>query len=172
VTPPSSWISTGIASLALVATSVNVYYTNSSYRLNQETQKATIFSQFQQQYSAIDGRFPAEVLSPDYHPARGSDEYRRLLDYWIFCYSEWYETQKNGAASYKDLWDDYYAGLISHAFDIPSLRFVLMDMFQSYGTDGKDMQEFYNALRQLAADKGKPLVGETQAPAMAKAEAR
>ena len=40
--------------------------------------------------------------------------------------------------------------------DIPSLRYTLIIMMQTYGHQ-EYMQEFYNALRSLAANKGKPL---------------
>jgi hypothetical protein len=51
VKPPSNWISTVIAGLALMATIVNAFVAHSSYLLNQGTQKAAIFPQFQQQYN-------------------------------------------------------------------------------------------------------------------------
>jgi hypothetical protein len=163
----SSWISIVIAAFALIATSANVYFAHSSYVLNQGTQKAAIFSQFQQQYTAIEGRFPALMQKPDFRPAVGSDDFRKLQDYWIFCYAEWYETNIADPASYNDLWVNYYSDLILNAMDIPSLRYTLVIMMRDYGVNRKYMQEFYSAMRRLAADAGKPL--SANAPVIAKA---
>ena len=56
------FVSKNVAMLALVVTTMNAYLAHSTYTLNQGTQKAAIFSQFQQQYTAIEARFPAEGL--------------------------------------------------------------------------------------------------------------
>ena len=151
-----SWVSRNTALLALVVTTMNVYMAHSSYVVLQGTQKAAIFSQFQLQYSAIAARFPAEMLKPDFRPVVGSDDFRKLQDYWIFCYAQWYETNKADPGSYNDLWVNYYSGLVLNAMDIPSLRYTLIIMMQTYGHQ-QYMHEFYNALSNLAANEGKPL---------------
>ena len=76
-----SWVSRNTALLALIVTTMNVYMAHSSYKVLQGTQKAAIFSQFQLQYNAIAARFPAEMLKPDFRPAPGSDDFRKLQDY-------------------------------------------------------------------------------------------
>jgi hypothetical protein len=149
---------------ALIATVVNVLVAHSSYELNQETQQAAIFSQFQQQYNSIAARFPDHLLDPHFRPARGTDDYRRIEDYWIFCYAEWYETQKGQPDLYRELWTNYYSGLIQNALETPSLRYVLISMFENYGVKRQDMREFYSALRDLAANEGEPLTPEPQRP--------
>jgi hypothetical protein len=151
------WVSRNTALLALVVTTMNVYMAHSSYKVLQGTQTAAIFSQFQLQYNAIAARFPADMLKPDFRPMIGSDDFRKLRDYWIFCYAQWYETNKADPGAYNDLWVTYYSGLVLNAMDIPSLRYALIIMMQTYGHQ-EYMQEFYDALRQLAADKGKPLI--------------
>jgi hypothetical protein len=162
-----SWVSRNTALLALVVTAANALVAHSSYTLNQGTQKAAIFSQFQQQYTAIEGRFPPQMQQPDFRPPVGSDDFRKLQDYWIFCYAEWYETNIGDPASYNDLWVNYYSDLILNAMDIPSLRYTLAIMMRDYGANRKYMQEFYSALRHLAANAGKPLTAD--APVIAKA---
>ena len=139
---------------ALLATVANSYFTYNSYTLSQEIQKSALFSQFQQQYDSISARFPNNLLEKDYQPKRGSNEYKRLQDYWIFCYAEWFATNKSGNSGYRNLWTDYYVGLIQNALEIPSLRYVLQDMMQSYGTDKLKMQAFYNEIRRLAQQEG------------------
>ena len=97
------------------------------------------------------------MLKPDFRPVVGSDDFRKLQDYWIFCYAEWYETNKGDPTSYNELWVNYYSGLILNAMDIPSLRYTLIIMMHDYGHQ-KYMQEFYIAMHNLAASEGKSLV--------------
>lgn len=105
----------------------------------------------------------------DFRLAVGSDDFRKLEDYGIFCYAEWFETNKGDPASYNDLWVAYYSGLILNAMDVPSLRYTLIIMMQDYGHQ-EYMQEFYNDMRGLAAKEGKPLTAD--ATAVAKAASR
>lgn len=90
-------------------------------------------------------------------PPRGSPDYKRLQDYWIFCYAEWYQTKRPGQEHFKDMWDDYYAGLIANSLEIPSLRYVIHDMMQYYGLKRDMMRAFYKEIRDLAERNGQPL---------------
>jgi hypothetical protein len=151
------WISAVIAVFALGATAYSAYTSHASLELTRETQQLALFSQFQNEYAAIALHFPAQLLDRNFRPARDSDDYKRLEDYWIFCYAEWYATQRTDPLLYGRLWNEYYANLILNALEIPSLRYVLTDMMTSYGVKRSDMQRFYAELNKLAEDAGEPL---------------
>ena len=159
ITPP--WLSAAIAALALFATITNTYFSYSSFNLNRAAQrdnlKTSVFSQFQQQYSAVNSRFPSKLLDPQFRPERGSDDYYRLEAYWIFCFSEWYATQRINPVAFGDLWDSYYAPLIQNALDIPSLRYALENMITNYPLSRADWREFFLVIAKLARDGGHPL---------------
>ena len=147
----SHWLTIGIAMLALVATVFNVL-------VAQSNEQVAIFAQFQQEYSEVAARFPKQMLDENFRPPQGSDDYKKLEDYWIFAYAEWFGTEKNGPIILgTNLWTRYYAGLITDALEIPSLRYVLEDMIRDSKTKRKDMAEFFDVLRQLAERDGKPL---------------
>jgi len=151
---------------ALVATSVNAWSAFHSLRFNRETaiqtQKATMFSQFQQQYTVVSSRFPAQHLDPNFRPARGSDDYARLQAYWFFCFSEWYATTKLNPDAFRSLWDTYYSRLIGGALDIRSLRYVLEDMIQNGKLIGRDWPLFFSEVALIAQRQGHPLSVEVE----------
>jgi hypothetical protein len=149
-----NWVSVFVSALALTATVYIAYTSSTSIALDRETQKMALFALFEQEYTGIESRFPSRIYDPDFRPARKSDDYKRLEDYWILCYAEWYATNKTGSAAYHDLWSNYYAGHVVDALDTSSLRYVLIDMFQNYGAKDKNMQQFYEALRGLARNAG------------------
>jgi len=153
----SKWISILVAVMAAIITGANAYVTYLSYSLNTENQKAALFSQFQNEYNSIASRFPDKVLNPDFKPARGSGDYKKLQDYWIFCYAEWYQTKRRGQTTFVDMWDNYYSGLISNALEIPSLRYVIQDMMKFYGLKQGNVRDFYSEMRVLAINNGTPL---------------
>lgn len=153
----SKWVAIGVAVLAAIIAGGNSYVTYLSYNLNSENQKAALFSQFQSEYSGIASRFPPRLLEPNFTPPRGSPEYKRLQDYWIFCYAEWYQTKRPGQKSFSDMWDSYYAGLISNSLEIPSLRYVIQDMMKYYGLKRATMRDFYGEIRALAEQNGQPI---------------
>ena len=97
------------------------------------------------------------MLKADFRPERGSDDYRKLEDYWIFCFAEWYATEKVLPQSRDLLWNRYYAELIGNALATPSLRYVFTDMRQYYGAGSSDWVEFYGAISRLAKAGGHPL---------------
>lgn len=144
--------------LALGFTTINVYVSYLSYQLGSDIQQSAIFAQFQMQYNMIASRFPAPLLDPTFRPVHGSEDYRRLTDYWIFCYAQWFETEKSRFASHRALWTQYYSGLVLNALEIPSLRYVFLEMQKDYGVNRPEMQEFYRAIGELAAKAGQPLV--------------
>jgi hypothetical protein len=167
-TPPRArkhlldWVAIGISFLAVIATVTSAYYARDGYKLNSETQKTALFSQFQQQYSAVSSRFPPEFQEPNFHPKRGSDDYARLEAYWLFCYSEWYATHRLSPKAYRRLWNEYYTPLIENALNTPSLRGVLEDMIMSYNINRGDYRPFFRELAALAHQAGTPLSCEVQ----------
>jgi hypothetical protein len=156
-----SILSTLISLIALIATIVNAHSSYSALQFNQratmETQQAALFAQFQHEYSSVNSRFPAAYLDPKFQPVRGSDDYARLQSYWIFCYSEWYATNKFDPDSFKRLWTDYYSPLVTDGLDIPSLRYVLEDMIKTHLLERGSWDEFLIELSKLARASGKPL---------------
>jgi hypothetical protein len=152
-----NWVSVGVSALALAVSACVAYTSYNSLVLNRETQQAALFAQFQQEYTAVAARFPPQIYDPDFRPVRGSDEYKRLEDYWVFCYAEWYATNKTRSAAYHELWNSYYSDLVLNALNTPSLRYVLIDMFHNYGVKRTTLQEFYEALRNLARSEGETL---------------
>ena len=56
---------------------------------------------------------------------------------------------------------DYYAGLITDATEIPSLRYVLEDMLTDPQFKRKDMQPFFRIVQDLAKTNGDPLKATT-----------
>jgi hypothetical protein len=150
----TKWVSIGVAMVAAIITGANVYVTYLSYGLNAENQKAALFSQFQNEYSSIASNFPDKLLDANFKPARGSSDYKKLQDYWIFCYAEWYQTKRTGQGPFLDMWDNYYAGLIANALEIPSLKYVIIDMMNSYGLKQQSVQSFYNEIRNIGSRTG------------------
>ncbi len=162
------WVAIFVSALALIATSINAYSAYSSFELNRETQRAqlnisreaqrtAIFAQFQQQYTFVFARFPAKFLNPNFRPKRGTDAYARLEAYWLFCFSEWYATNRLAPDAYADLWDTYYTPLIMNGVSIPSLHYVLEDMISDYPLERGDYRNFFKALANLARKAGNPL---------------
>ena len=93
----------------------------------------------------------------DFRPLPSSGDYKRLEDYWIFAYAEWFATVKNKPFLGTDLWETYYSGLVTDALEIPSLRYVAEDMMRANGDRRKDLTEFFAVLRELASRAGRPL---------------
>ena len=154
--------------MALWATSYSAWTAHASLELTQQAQQTALFSDFQQDYTEISARFPERFLEQGFRPPRGSDEYKRLQDFWIFGYAEWFATNKLGPGVFKTLWDNYYAGLMTDALHIPSLRYVLLDMVEGEGSRRDDMHAFLATLTALAAKAGTPLLPpahEATAPA-------
>ena len=46
----------------------------STEQISHETQRQDVFGQFQDQYRAMDERFPKRLHDPNFRPNRGSDE--------------------------------------------------------------------------------------------------
>ena len=158
----SNWLSLVIAMMALSATCYSAWTAHASLELTQRAQQVTLFTDFQEDYTEISARFPERFLEPDFRPPRGSDDYKRLQDYWIFGYAEWFATNRLGPDTFRRLWTDYYAGLMTDALNIPSLRYVLLDMVEGQGSRRDDMRPFLSTLRALAATAGNPLVPTAQ----------
>jgi hypothetical protein len=146
-----------ISGLALAATIVNALSSYRTLTISRQSEEAQIFLQFQEAYNAVAARFPARLLDPDFRPARGSDEYRRLQEYWIFCFAEFYATHDLNGGAYTDLWTRYYATLAANALDIASLRYVATDMMRLPEASRGALPIFYGALSDLARAAGKPL---------------
>lgn len=153
----SDWMSTGIAVLVLGASAYIAYTSKSSLELTQQTQRLILFGQFQQEYTTIATNFPSQLFDPSFRPARGSSDYKRLEDYWIFCYAQWFATNKTNPPILRDLWASYYSELVTNALRTPALRYVLTDMSQTYGAPGGTVHEFYDAMRELSRKAGIPL---------------
>lgn len=155
------WVAIGVSALAMLATSINAYWAYNSFKLNSETQhsqltiaaeaqKTAMFAQFQQQYTFVVSRFPSRFLDPTFQPKQGSDDYARLEAYWLFCYSEWYATNRLAPDAYRDLWKTYYTPHIMNALSIHSLRYVLEDMIMRYSLKRGDYRAFFDSLADIA----------------------
>ena len=147
-----------VSTLALAATALNAWSAFSSYRLNNQTQQTVLFTQLLQQYRAIAAQFPNGILDPAFHPAAGSEDYWKILQFWQYAYVEWFATNKLNPALYNKLWAGYYSHRIVNALAVPALRAVLIDQMRSASASDLDTAEFYDALRQLASQNGTPLL--------------
>lgn len=167
------WIAIFISVLAMTATGINAWYSHNSFQLNSETQRASlrialetqktaIFSQFQQQYSLVFARFPKRFLDPTFRPKLGTDDYARLEAYWLFCFSEWFATNRLAPDAYGDLWRTYYSPLIMNGLGIPSLRYVLETMMTHYPLERGDYRTFFLSLSDLARKSGDPFSAEVE----------
>lgn len=127
-----------------------------------QTQRTTLFSQFQQQYGAVSASFPHGYLNPKFRPAYGTDDYGRLQAYWFFCFSEWYATHRVNQEAFGDLWAQYYSPLIADGLKVQSLRYVLEDRIRSRGVGNGDWTAFLRELGRIARDHGEPLSTNAQ----------
>lgn len=154
-----------ISSLAMIGTLINAFVAANSfnvnreaYQLNQDNLKTTVFLQLQQHYNSVAASLPEKMFEADFMPESGSADYKKLLNYLLVCYAEWYETNKMSNGAFVGLWTQYYSSLIQNALvQFPSVRHVLEDMMLSYGTNDPNIQEFYLAMRMLAEQGGKRL---------------
>ncbi len=154
-----------ISTLAMIGTLINAFVAANSfninreaYQLNQENLKTTVFLQLQQHYNSAAENLPERMMESDFMPEPGSADYKKVTNYWLVCYAEWFQTNKASNGDFVSLWTQYYAGLIQNALtQFPSARRVLEDLIQSYGANNPDMQEFYSVMRTLAERGGKPL---------------
>jgi type II secretory pathway pseudopilin PulG len=159
-------LSLAISIFAFLASGATAWTAQESLRFNKQTQadaqKTTIFAQFQQQYLSINSQFPPQLTQADYRPPRDSGEYDRLEAYWLFCFSEWYATQRVNHDLFGDLWSDYYAPLIADGLDIPSLRYVLEDMLNTRPLVRGEWGAFFAEIARIAREDGKPLSPQTE----------
>jgi hypothetical protein len=158
-----------VSTLAFAATTLSAWSAFASFRLNNQTQQTVLFTQLLQQYRAIASQFPNRILDPDFHPAVGSDDYWKILQFWQYAYVEWFATNKLNPALYNKLWDSYYSHRIVNALAVPSLRAVLIDQMRLVSVADRDTAEFYDALRKLARDDGSPLVDDQHGTPLPKA---
>ena len=150
-----------VSIIALGASGLTAWTAHDALRFNKRAQaaaqKTAIFAQFQQQYLAVSGQFPAQVTDPSFRPVRGSADYDRLEAYWFFCFSEWYATHRVNPEQFGDLWDDYYAPLVADGLEIPSLRYVLEDIVGSKALDRGEWGPFLSEIGRIAREDGQPL---------------
>jgi len=150
-----------ISILALLASGLTAWTARDALQFNKQSQtdaqKTAIFAQFQQQYLAVSGQFPAQLTDPHFRPTRDSGDYDRLEAYWLFCYSEWYATHRVNQDLFGDLWTHYYEPLIADGLDIQSLRYVLEDMINTRSLDRGDWGPFFAEIARIARDDGHPL---------------
>jgi hypothetical protein len=163
-----NWIAITVSGLAMIGTGINAWSAFHNFELNsetqreslgiaQDTQKTALFSQFQQQYTAVRAGLPARLNDPTFKPLLGTDEYSHLEAYWFFCFSEWYATNKLSPGAYGGLWKNYYSPLIMNALEIPSLRYAAESMILHYPLDRGDYREFFSELAGLTRLAGNPL---------------
>ena len=161
-----------ISSLAMIGTMISAFVAANSfnvnkeaYQLNQDNLKTSVFLQLQQHYNSVAAGLPEKMFDPDFKPEPGSADYKKLLNYLLVCYAEWYETNKMSNGAFVGLWSDFYSSLIQNALvQFPSVRHVLEDMMLSYGTNDPNIQEFYLAMRMLAEQGGQPLAPKPDKP--------
>jgi hypothetical protein len=155
-----------IALLALLASGLTAWTAHDALRFNKSAQaaaqKSLIFAQFQQQYQAVSNQFPAQLHDPAFRPARDSGDYDRLEAYWIFCFSEWYATQRVNPEVFGDLWPEYYAPLIADGLEIPSLHYVLEDTVATHSLDHGEWGPFLQEIARIAREDGHPLRPELE----------
>lgn len=156
-----------IAAFAAAAgAGASAYYSkqtlDSAERINRETQRTNVFSQFQEQYNAVSSRFPPRVMDRKFRPKRGSDEYAKLEAYWFFCFSEWYSTTQENSTALSDLWKNYYRPLIADGLETPALRYVLEDRVRSRGSGQGAWNSYLRDLAQLARQHERPLAPDVE----------
>ncbi len=81
-----NWVSVGISGLALAASAWVAYTSYISLVVGREAQQIALFTQFEQEFTAVAARFPPRIYDPDFRPERGSDDYKRvgrLLDFLL-----------------------------------------------------------------------------------------
>ena len=154
---PAELFAAVISTVALAATVTSAWSSYNALSVSRRAQNANIFLQFQQDYVLVASRFPDRMRDPTFRPPRASDDYRRLEEYWIFCFAEWYATHDLGNGAYDDLWLGYYAALAQGALDIPSLRYVLNDMRSRQVDYSGAFPEFFRELVRLSKGTKNPL---------------
>jgi len=167
----SSWrvqVADSIAIVAVVISVVTAFFAwgalntdrealHSNAKAALDAERTTLFLQFEDQYYAIAGRFPKQLHDPTFQPAPQTDDYARLQAYWIFCFSEWYATQRVNPSAFGDLWVKYYEPLIATGLKIQSLRYVLEDNVRTHGVGSGDWTVFLRTLEGIASAHGQPL---------------
>jgi hypothetical protein len=155
-----------ISVLALLASGLTAWTARDALSFNKRAQsdalKAALFSQFQQQYLAVNSQFPAQLINANFRPQRDSADYNRLEAYWLFVYSEWYATQRVNPDAFGSLWANYYAPLVGDALDIPSLRYVAEDMVASRALERGEWGPFLKEVARIAREDGEPLRPELE----------
>ncbi|HWJ59391.1 MAG TPA: hypothetical protein VNR68_07150 [Sphingomicrobium sp.] len=156
-----SLLSLSISALALMASGLSAWTATKALDFNRrassDTQRSTLFWQFQNQYSAVASRFPPQMLDPAFRPADGSDEYARLEAYWFFCFAQWYATHRVNPENFGELWDGYYVPLIADGLETPSLRYVMESMIMSNKMAKGDFNNFLVEMGRIARESGQPL---------------
>lgn len=156
-----------LSGVAVLISGVSVYTGRQTLHEDEkataDTQRTDLFSQFQQQYSAVSASFPTKYMDPRFRPASGTAEYARLQAYWFFCFSEWYATHRVNPQAFGSLWTDYYAPLIADGLKIPSLRYVLEDRIRTRGVGGGDWTAFITEVASIANAHNEPLETDVQA---------
>jgi hypothetical protein len=143
-----------LAVLALIFSGISTYFSLTAIHVNQDSARAQLFSNFQQQYSAIAAQFPTKHFDQDWIPETGTEDWLRLKRYWDLCYVEWYATRRLQPALYGRLWNDFYAQAIGDALEYPSLRSVLIDLMVQQQDKSPQKHDFFEALRVLAWTRG------------------
>ena len=160
-------LSLAVSVFAFLASGLSAWTAQEALRFNKQAQAAAqrsaIFTQFQQQYLAISSNFPPQLTQRDFRPPRDSGDYDRLEAYWLFCFSEWYATQRVNHGVFGELWSDYYRPLIADGLDIPSLRYVLEDMLNTRPLNRGQWGVFFAEIARLAREYGRPLSPQTEA---------
>ena len=155
-----------ISILAFAASALTAWTAHDALRFNKSAQaaaqKSLIFAQFQQQYQGVSNQFPAQLHDPAFRPARDSGDYDRLEAYWIFCFSEWYATQRVNPEVFGDLWTEYYAPLIADGLEIPSLHYVLEDTVATHSLNHGEWGPFLQEIARIAREDGHPLRPELE----------
>jgi hypothetical protein len=155
-----------VSILAFMASGLTAWTAHDALRFNKKSQydaqKTAVFAQFQQQYLAVSGQFPAQLTEANFRPARGSGDYDRLEAYWLFCFSEWYATNRVNPDGFGTLWTDYYAPLVADGLEIPSLRYVLEDLVATRALDRGEWGPFLAEIGRIAREDGHPLRPELE----------
>jgi hypothetical protein len=99
-----------------------------TYFRNKTIVKAQIYIELRYRFIEIYDNLPAEYNSETWLPDIGTDEWKRIQQYWYHAFNEWFITNKLDKWQLNSLWRKYYKGAILSGLRNRPLRYVLNRM--------------------------------------------